>query len=293
MSFTSVSKKWTLSYPSKTFLIGEYAVLYGTPAVLINTNPSFQFHVQQDSLSPFLPFNEDSPAYVFSERNKNIFSNVSIETQDPHQGQGGFGLSSAEFNCVYDIFLKRNHFQQSLSQIWNIYRSLSKGSGADIISQRVKGLCVFHPKPFQAQSLRWPFCDLSFALIRAGERHKTFEHLENLNLKAFPLLTKMSLRAVESVYSAREDIFIDCLIQYSEILDQLSLMADRTYRLIQEFKKNKDILCSKGCGAMGAEVMAVFFKKNKEKKVLKFLKSFRVEAQYSDINYGNSSSCSQ
>lgn len=287
MSFTAFSKKWTLSYPGKTFLIGEYAVLHGAPAVLVNTEPRFQFHVEQRPLSSSLPFHEDSPAYFFCERNKDFFSDIAVSVHDPHKGCGGFGLSSAEFNCVYDIFLKKRQSPQELSQIWNVYHSLSKGSGADVVSQRVRGLCVFHPQPFQAQSLHWPFYDLGFALIRVGEKHNTSMHLENLNLKAFPLLTKISLKAVESMRSFREDIFIDCLIQYSEILEQLRLTADSTYKLIQEFKENKDILCSKGCGAMGAEVMAVFFKKNKTKEVLRFLKPFRLSAQLSDIDYGS------
>ena len=280
------SSKWTLSYPSKTFLIGEYAVLHGAPAVLVNTFPQFKFHIDFQESSQICPFHEDSPAYFFMEKNKEFFFNTSISVRDPHQGLGGFGLSSAEFNCVYDLFLKKKNIRCQLDQIWKIYKSLSKGSGADVISQRIKGICLFQPDPFRAESIQWPFYDLSFGLVRVGEKHKTSMHLNELNFKAFPLLTELSMKAVESMRSFREDIFIDCIKEYGEVLDQLKLVSDKTFHIIQKLKMNKDILCLKGCGAMGAEVIAVFFKKEKEKKILEFLKPFRVEAVLSDLDYG-------
>ena len=280
------SPKWTLSYPSKTFLVGEYAVLHGAPAVLVNTFPQFKFHIDDQDHSQSCPFHEDSPAYFFMEKNKEFFVNISISVQDPYQGLGGFGLSSAEFNCVYDLFLKQRNLKCRLNQLWKIYKGLSKGSGADVISQRIKGVCLFQPDPFQAESIQWPFYDLSFALVRAGEKHPTSSHLNDLNFKAFPLLTELSMKAVESMRSFREDIFIDCVREYGEVLDQLKLVSENSFGMIQELRKNKDILCSKGCGAMGAEVIAVFFKKEKEKKVLEFLKTFRVEAVLSDLDYG-------
>ena len=280
------SPKWILSYPSKTFLIGEYAVLHGAPAVLVNTFPQFKFHIDSQKHPQVCPFHEDSPAYFFMEKNKEVFLDISISVQDPYQGRGGFGLSSAEFNCVYDLFLKKKNLKGQMDQIWKIYKGLSKGSGADVISQRIKGVCLFQPDPFRVESVQWPFYDLSFALIRVGEKHKTSAHLDNLNFKAFPLLTELSMKAVESMRSFRADVFIDCLAEYGEVLDQLKLVSENTFRIIQKLRQNKDILCSKGCGAMGAEIMAVFFKKEKEKKVLEFLKSFHVEAVLSDLDYG-------
>ena len=92
--------KLRISFPSKTFLIGEYAVLIGGPAFLVNTRPRFQFHIQYPAKKNH-PFHKESPAGLFIEENKKVFSSVSIQYLQTYGS--GFGLSGAEFNCVYSL----------------------------------------------------------------------------------------------------------------------------------------------------------------------------------------------
>ena len=80
-----------ISFPSKTFLIGEYAVMEGAPAILVNTQPRFKFHIQHPVKKKSHPFHKNSPAGLFIEENKKVFSSVSIQYS---QAYGyGFGLS--------------------------------------------------------------------------------------------------------------------------------------------------------------------------------------------------------
>ena len=68
------------------------------PALLVNTRPRFQFHIQRSTKS-FHPFHKDSPAGRFVKEHKEVFSSVSIQYSKSFEK--GFGLSGAEFNCVY------------------------------------------------------------------------------------------------------------------------------------------------------------------------------------------------
>ena len=95
------------SFPSKTFLTGEYAVLEEAPAVLINTSPRFCFSVtnnDDNTVNTQQPFHKDSPAGQYLKNHPHINKQYNISCTDPHDHQGGFGLSSAEFNMA--LFIK-------------------------------------------------------------------------------------------------------------------------------------------------------------------------------------------
>ena len=353
--------KLCISFPRKTFLIGEYAVMKGGPALLVNTIPRFRFHVQHPVKKNSHPFHKDSPSGLFIEENKKVFSSISIQSMQVYES--GFGLSGAEFNCVYlvkvlieggsvkniscsDIlekylllhslsflqhpsFLQHSSFlqhpsflrrQESTSESTQSYGHISKvdprfregdkknakagiqkplrscesrnpsieqknlhtPSGADLVSQWLGKVCIFS-KPSIAESMDWPFKDLSFALIQTGENFKTWKHLENLKRKNFSNLKDTSLKALEAVRSSSESLFLQSIQDYQKALEEQGLTHPLTKKMLKKLETHPEVLAVKGCGAMGAEVIAVFFKKN---TALEFLKDYKVCAGLQDLDQG-------
>ena len=278
-----------ISFPSKTFLIGEYAVMEGAPALLVNTQPRFQFDIQYPVQKSFHPFHKNSPAGLFIEENKKVFSSVSIRYAQNY-GQG-FGLSGAEFNCVYlleALFSGDSVEDIDCFDILGKYLSFlaSKGSvpsGADVVSQWLGKVCIFS-RPSIAESIDWPFRNLSFALIRTEENLQTWKHLENLKQKNFSQLQEISINALEAVRSSSESLFIQSVKDYAEALEKENLVHSATKKVLQGFNSYPEVLAAKGCGAMGAEVISVFFKKNIQN--LDFLKNYNCISGLQSLDQG-------
>ncbi len=367
-----------ISFPGKTFLIGEYAVLEGAPAILVNTKPRFLFSVkeemqrkpvgtlssyEQSSLfskidtgekyhkkeplfKPMDSFHPQSPAGQWLKLYPDIARIYQIESRDPYFGKGGFGFSSAQFNLVYLLtrrlknknreyareerrfsvielnkkgsesyrvkkkslsnlqkeedpsFLGRDFGSELYSpepeedplSVWNFYRRLKfpgrKPSGADVVSQWIGGVCLFSLEPFFARSITWPFVDLDFFLIRTGSVLNTHEHLDTLSGKSFTRLSCTAKKAMACVDRLDREGFISALNEYSAGLEERGLVHENTRSVLNRIRKSNLIVTAKGCGAMGAEVVAVFFDSKNKQEVKTFLKKENVMAHSGDLTYG-------
>lgn len=280
-----------ISFPSKTFLIGEYAVLEGAPAVLLNTKPRFNFFItEQRGKNCFHPH---SPAGQWLNRHPEILKSFCIKYKDPYEGKGGFGFSSAQFNLVYLLgeILKGNTIKNSnLLQMWEVYRGLNfknqKPSGADIISQWLGDVCLFSFDPFEAHSISWPFFDLDFFLIRTEVKLNTWEHLSKIKGENFSELSSIVKEAVVYMDKSDRKGFVSTLDKYTEELEKQGLVHRATRSFLDKVKKIKSVITAKGCGAMGAEVVAVFFDFRDKKEVRANLKKSNIISDSSDLTSG-------
>ena len=201
----------------------------------------------------------------------------------------------AEFNCVYLLnALLRGHSVKNIHcfdilEKYLSFHSRSPGhslssrhsreggnpysipSGADVVSQWLGKVCIFS-RPSIAESIDWPFKDLSFALIRTGESLQTWKHLENLKQKDFSQLQEIAITTLEAVRSSSESLFIQSIHDYKTALEEEGLTHLLTKNILRELNSHSEVLAAKGCGAMGAEVISVFFKKNL--KNLDFLNNY-------------------
>ncbi len=86
---------YRLSCPSKTFFIGEYAILKGAPAFILNTGPRFvmKFYPKPLHSLRFGRFHPQSPIGRWMRRYAEIFRNYRFQFYDPHQQRGGCGAS--------------------------------------------------------------------------------------------------------------------------------------------------------------------------------------------------------
>lgn len=84
-----------LSVPSKTYLTGEYAVLAGGSAIVLNTGPRFELRASRGEGVQGIP--SGSPADGWLKQRQPLLNNWKLEFIDPHAGRGGFGASGAQF----------------------------------------------------------------------------------------------------------------------------------------------------------------------------------------------------
>ena len=255
-----------ISCPSKTFLFGEYLALSGSESLLVSTAPRFQLKI---SKSPELKinFHKDSPGGRLAFEK---LGNKKIELCfiDPYDGSGGFGASSAQFllvNAYLNSFEKTN---LDSNKIWSTFRSLYKGkeilpSGMDMISQFSGEInqISFSDEMVNIKKQNWPFEDYSFFLFKTNQKINTHEHLNSLNIKEISSkLEPVSQKATEAFNENKPEEFFKELNNYYKVMLELDLVSNFTREKINSINKIPGVLTSKGCGALGADVIAVFCK---------------------------------
>ena len=256
--------------PSKTFLIGEYAVLKGASALIVSTPPFFNFKIHTQTSKPSHPFHKKSPAGMYIEKHSKIFSSIQIELTEKRPS--GFGLSGAEWNAVLEIHSLFKKEDLSAHPVWKEYRTFSDStSGADVVAQRIGGLCHFCSSPFQAETLSWGFENLEFAFILTGESLETWRHLKDIKIKYLDSLKTISNLALKAVKEKDQTLFIQSIRDYAHELKKKNWLTRTTQKLLIQMDSDSDILASKGCGALGAECVVFFFKKENKEKIFSSL----------------------
>lgn len=253
------------TFPSKTFLLGEYAVLQGGPALLLGHPPLFAASLEE-GVPPSLPFHAESPAGKWAAAHP---PPGKLSFRDAHGGKGGFGGSGAEFLSAWASALgdgvpagAEPHAIFAWSA-WEDFRTLGgSGSGADILCQ---AFGVNRAEPFflhadlAARSLTELFPPRTggqLSLFHTGRKLATHEQA---NPAALPLaeLNELTARARESLEAGLFRGFAGCLSAYGEKLAALGLQAPHTAAALAGLKSLPGVLGAKGCGAMGADVLAV------------------------------------
>jgi len=250
----------SFSFPSKTFLVGEYAVLDrgDVDALLLAHPPLFRSTYGVSGTS----FHPDSPAGLWL---KEFPAKVAIGFQDPHEGKGGFGGSGAEFLAAW--FAGKEppaNANERQTFAWNAWQSSRRfpGSGADIFTQAfgVNRTSHFFLTVNFAQRTcdELPACHTNgiFSLFHTGKKLATHEHMRPPTLP----MAKLRELARSTVDSFRRGDFT-CLAQalqaYGNALASLGLLASHSADALRALEGHKHVLGSKGCGAMGSDVLLV------------------------------------
>ena len=253
----------TFRFPSKTFLLGEYAVLQGSSALLYGHPPLFAV-THESANEPDCLFHPESPAGLWMRQNP---VDLKVRLQDPHEGSGGYGGSGAEFLAVW-IAQKNVPAPEHPRAIfawsaWEDCRAIaSSGSGADILTQ---AFGVNRQEPFfleidlEGRSLREIFPRPSqgfLSLFHTGKKLATHEIAKPAPLPVEEM-EDMVLRASAALESGSFPAFARELNAYGEKLASLGLVAPHTAAALKGIEGRSGIHGAKGCGAMGADVILV------------------------------------
>lgn len=261
-------KAYQLSCPSKTFFIGEYAVLEGAPAVVFNTSPRFKLQLSPKAQTRLRMgrFHPQSPAGRWLRRYSDILGSYRVQFFDPHRGRGGCGASTAQFLMLYAIskFSKQGGLQQvEYSQILKDYLSVSwdghgiAPSGVDLMGQLLGGITYFHKQAWQAQILDWQFKNLSFLIVRTGFKIPTHAHIQELKSFSANTLAELSHQGLEIFLKQNSEALIQLVKEYGRELNKLGFVAEHTQTLLEHILNWPEVLAAKGCGAMGADMLVL------------------------------------
>jgi mevalonate kinase len=261
-----------LSIPGKTFLLGEYLALSTGPSLVISHQPLLRFDfVVGDFEATIHP---QSPAGKWYQKHKNEIGSLQINKQGTSQSLGGFGESTAQFLAIwlYARAVREKASTEMSPQVivkcWTEYQELftsdAKPSGADLINQISGGLTCWNPITCEVQRFEWPFADLHVQLFKTDQKIKTHEHLAQLQSQQIPHaeLQEIMNGAIQAVQEKNSSLFLRQSACYTNVLKKAGLQSAKALELMELISQNQSVLSVRGCGALGADVMAVYTSSN-------------------------------
>jgi mevalonate kinase len=277
------------SIPGKTFLVGEYVALIGGPAIVVTTSPEFVLITSDTKTMGTI--HPQSPAGIWWQQRH---PEIGLTFHDPYEGRGRLGASSAQFIGAYLASCELQHVQPTLDALLtNYYQSSWSGkglkpSGYDVIAQYTKGCVYINAQEDIVDSGSWPFPDLSFILVHTGTKLATHTHLESSPLpSSLDALASIADRTVLAMKNSDSEGFIGCIQDFHQQLVHSHLVADHSLALINKLQALPDVLASKGCGAMGADVLLVITSHEKRSHLLDQLQNEGLQILATEQNITN------
>lgn len=267
-----------LNIPAKTFLVGEYSVLSGGSALGLATKPCFEVsYTAEEGLN----IHPDSPAGRYR---LSTGRNVDFSMKDPYEG--GFGRSTAEYlACVVPDLIEQD---REFSKILHQYKSFHGGSGIDLAFQYFGNICLADAGINFYQTFDWHFANLDFYILTTGFKVKTHEHLASLDKGKIRDLPELSNKITQLFAENNEDGFLNSMKEWSRVLSERGLTHDNSMKIKNHLECFEPVYLAKPCGALGADVILVFFDKTQKLSVKKILidNNYRVVAHTSDLTAG-------
>ncbi|MFA5959547.1 MAG: hypothetical protein WC785_03450 [Tatlockia sp.] len=247
--------KWFI--PAKTFLVGEYAAVAGEPAILLTTSPCFELSFTENNTMQGI--HPDSPAGQWWSHHR--IDSCGLHWEDPYQGLGGLGASSAQFLGAYLASCHALQVTPDYSALLDAYYQCAwngeglKPSGYDMISQSQNRCVYIHKEQKKVECYDWVFKDIAFLLVHSGQKLATHYHLRRAALPPLAQLVATVQQARRAFLRINSEKLICAINQYQKQLEAFSLVAPHTIRYVNDFRRSKDILAAKGCGALGSDVL--------------------------------------
>jgi len=265
------------SIPGKVFLLGEYAVLAGLPAVVATLGPRFEMKVGPgDGVAAANGSPVQRLMYWANERMP-FNEPFSFEVHDPYEGRGGLGASTAEFAMVYFELCQRNDsLPRTWQGVWKLYRELMEDglgavppSGADLVAQWQGGVVFFDPSDGHCQDV-WPMLDWAGVLIfsatqQPGRKVKTHEHLVELSQRGLlksgsgwlKSLEECLITGISGIREQKPQSLGEAMDQYASVLAGEGLELERTTEDRLALRSIPGVLGVKGTGALQADGIIV------------------------------------
>jgi mevalonate kinase len=273
------------SVPAKVFLLGEYLVLQKGPALVATVAPRFKLKVTDENRNHLNPICELPSTHPVSKlkdwMDSKNGSQFNFKFEDPFDGKGGFGASSALFGLVY--------YAHSVSQgsslgakkdwqdAWNLYREFNfdrdvPPSGADLVAQWNGGVVWVNLDSENLNSsgavkntvkkMDWSKMLVFSATDIEGRKTATHDHLDSELLwnkieKIRPELFKIVEEAKLHLETGDSNHFGPLLTEYAEILNKAGLECREAQEDREVISKLNGVLGVKGCGAKLSDGMIV------------------------------------
>jgi hypothetical protein len=252
----------------KIFLLGEYGVLAGGPAIVAAVGPRFEFRQGGDESGSLPGLHGDSPAarLLRDLGRSGEAAHAHYGFKDPHFGAGGFGASTAQFALVHEWLLPGRPVQD----FWSRYQRLHAGetvppSGADLHAQVQGGIQLWRGKGRgQALGLN-PERNFDICVLAAGHQQgrkvATHAHLPRLQQIAagkaswLAELTSLVERAAQAINARTGEALAHVLTRAGDLYRREGLEIEATSRDCAALGVLPHVLAIKGAGAMQADAL--------------------------------------
>jgi mevalonate kinase len=257
----------------KVFVLGEYAVLGGLPALVACVAPRFSGSLRETTVEG-ADCHPDSPAgrlLRWAREDRGV--RYSFHFEDPYRS-GGFGASTAQFAIAYAAGAERLGLSRDWRRVWRLYRDLTgtegtAPSGADLVAQLRGGVTLFNPVSLSCADI-WDEFDWSRLLVFAPNAQPDRKVATHVHLKEFfaggqkidhtQLFSRLAaplrkgLTAIErkSVYDLGA-----AMNWYADTLAENGLESRATFEDRRALGATSGVCGVKGTGAMQADVMLV------------------------------------
>ena len=272
-----------LKCPGKIFILGEYACLTGSPALLHTLEPLYELNLEK-SEKHFTNIERSSPVYKYIQDREEIFRNYSLTFQSKNQLQIGTGSSSAEFLLVsmaYSLILEKKF---SKKEVLERYKSCFVDgeiipSGVDLLAQYTGGSVVV--QGYETQELEPINKNILFYLFYTGKKIKTYEHLREISKKGFPnsystLLSRLRGITEEGIRAWTQSDWLNlgvCMNFFQERINEFDFTNNEYKELVKNIQNFEGVIGAKGSGAQGGDCILILvdpekrlgFEKNIEK----------------------------
>jgi mevalonate kinase len=275
----------SITLPGKVFLIGEYAVLFGLPAILTTIGPRFSLNFGENSSPdpsrfPVMKFHPQSPSGILRDKiindttpeNAALLKNAYFE--DSFLGEGGFGASTAQYALLYRKFLG-----ESINHAYALFRKMHElrkfpPSGADLIAQWLGGTVYFRvtgPETFEAHTIQNENASyilqntLAFQATHQKER-KTSTHshlkaatevLDSFTIEEHEEASRLIQDAMQALRLGDLTLWGKTLNHYAEFLNRKNLEAPESTADRIELSKEPGVRGVKGAGARLSDLILV------------------------------------
>lgn len=236
---------------SKTFLLGEYAILQGAGLVLAH-EPYFSFTSGTTTI-----FHPHSLAGKFLAEGNGAL--VHPYFSDPYLGLGGFGGSGAEFVGVYaQICGVEKGSVEFAWRAWEKSRELGElGSGADILAQSYslgRASCLLAIDIERHAVAAVPSLGLNVQIFHTQKKSNTHDLLA-AKPKIPDSLRVLARAGVQAALAADRAAFLRINKEYAGALRDLNLLAPHSAAALDGLPAGVQ---GRACGAMGSDVVVVF-----------------------------------
>lgn len=237
--------------PAKTFLSGEYVALKGGPAVILTTTPCFEVTQTEDVRESNLHPSSPAGRYLQALGDKGVHFN------DPYQGLGGLGASSAQFVGVY----QGKHARVDDGRLLEAYFDVAwqgtgaRPSGYDVLAQARSGCVCIHRNAGVIEHMPWPFTEIGFVIVHTGKKLATHTHLESLETLDYSHLDAAALAVFNAFRTANAAALPEAVNAFQEALTQSALTAPHSLQALNTLGIYPEVLAAKACGAMGADTL--------------------------------------
>jgi mevalonate kinase len=261
----------------KVFVMGEYAVLGGLPALIASIAPRFSGSLREMTETNDNHHPESPVGRFLRWAREHQGLRCSFHFEDPYPN-GGFGASTAQFAIAYAVAAAELGLECDWQSVWRFYRDLVvvsgvAPSGADLVAQLCGGVSLFDPASLTCADL-WKKFDWSRLLVfspstQSDRKVATHEHLKEFfsegpkapkivdHSQLFSRLAIPLMEGLAAIEQQRIHRLGQAMNKYADVLAEYRLEARATFEDRQALKALPGVCGVKGSGAMQADLVLV------------------------------------